>query len=164
MDGCLSAFSPAKQVIGVNNEHRSPRPVTLTTSQVANSRDKEVLVERLDSTCLSSLCYTREVVGQVQRRLCDCFNLAWYSAGDVFEICHVGFLQSICYSMMQRTDIEGVDTHFEIAKSITSRIMLVMIWIGLVIRSDCFRYQASDPEIRACRPDFPLQTTSTSTP
>ncbi len=40
----------------------------LTSSNIPNARDEEVLVEFLDDTGLSRLGHTREVVGEITRR------------------------------------------------------------------------------------------------
>lgn len=60
----------------------------LTTSQVSNSWDLEVLVESLDTTFTPGSSNSREVVLEIERRLSSSFPDSRIDLRYVFEVCH----------------------------------------------------------------------------
>lgn len=62
----------------------------LTTCQISNTRDLEVLIELLDCTLLPRSCDSREVMAEIQWWLWASL-LCCLALRDIFEIRHLDF-------------------------------------------------------------------------
>ncbi len=61
----------------------------LTTSQIGNSRDLEILIELLDTALFPRDRYFREMMAEIQRRFWSTLYLCTLSLRDIFKVRHL---------------------------------------------------------------------------